>query len=101
MFGARYGRGPEGKNGGHNHGVFSYFRMANVRPYDGRPLSDDLLHERVAKYSARYTTLLYLDYPTGEDIAFLNYLNMFGFSDLDSMGMRWPETPAPGPHLRP
>jgi hypothetical protein len=92
VFGSRWGRDA---NGAHNHGVFSYFRMANVEPYDGSPLDDDLLHLRVAKYAARYVALLYLDYPYSDDIEQLNYRDMFGFSDLDSMGTTWPSGPLP------
>lgn len=91
LFGARWGGGPFG----HNHGVFSYFRMAVVPPYDGSPLDDALLHQRVAKYAARYTALLYLDYPIEEDINYLNYYEMYGFSDLDAMQANWPTGPAP------
>jgi hypothetical protein len=89
LFGSRWGGGPFG----HNHGVFSYFRMAVVPPYDGSPLDDGLLHERVAKYAARYTALLHLDYPIEEDINYLNYYEMYGFSDLDSMRANWPTGP--------
>ncbi|HEX6030361.1 MAG TPA: hypothetical protein VFY90_02945, partial [Tepidiformaceae bacterium] len=91
MFGQRYGKGVVGNK----HGVFSYFRMANVEPYDGEPLSDELLHLRAAKYAGRYTALLYLQYSAGDDIAYLNYGDMYGFSDLDSMGTRWPEGASP------
>lgn len=94
MFGARFGRD---RNGNHNHGAFSYFRMQNVRPYDGTPLTDDLLGTRAAKYAARYTALLYFDYPVGRDRRYLNYKDMYGFSDLDSMGTLWPHDPPPGP----
>ncbi|MGE0599218.1 MAG: hypothetical protein AB7J35_07765 [Dehalococcoidia bacterium] len=90
LFGVRYSKGWFG----HNHGTFSYFRMAEVPPYDGKPLTDDLLHLRVAKYAARYTALLHLNYETGNDINYLNYSDMYGFSDLDSMGTKWPEAPA-------
>ena len=92
MFGARYG-----VKGNHNRGVFSYFRMLNVPPYDGSPLTDELLHTRVAKYAARYTALLHFAYPMGDDIAYLNYRDMYGFSDLDSMGDLWPIEAPPGP----
>ncbi len=90
MFGARYGADMLG----HNHGVFSYFRMANVEPYDNRPLNDELLFERAAKYMGRYVALLHLDHPAGEDIEYLNYQDMWGFGDLDGMGTLWPEGPA-------
>lgn len=97
IFGTRFGTGMFG----HNHGVFSYFRMANVPPYDGTGLSDELLRLRVSKYSARYVALLYLDHSAGDDPRFVNYRDMYGFSDLDSMGTSWPEGPAPckGPGL--
>lgn len=93
-FGMRSGTDAKGN---HNRGVFSYFRMANVAPYDGSKITDDLIFERVAKYAARYTSLLYFDYPTGIDRRYLNYRDMYGFSDLDSMGMQWPTDPPPGP----
>lgn len=89
MFGARYGADMMG----HNHGVFSYFRMANVEPYDSRPLGDELLFERAAKYMGRYVALLHLDYPATDDIRYLNYQDMWGFGDLDGMGSLWPEGP--------
>lgn len=92
LFGSRWGGGPFG----HNHGVFSYFRMGTVPPYDGSPLDDDLLYERVVKYAARYTALLYLDHPTEEDINYLNYYEMYGLSDLDSMQANWPTGPCLG-----
>jgi hypothetical protein len=91
MFGQRYGKGVVGNK----HGVFSYFRMANVEPYDGQPLSDELLHVRAAKYAGRYTALLYLQYSAGDDIMYLNYGEMYGFSDLDSMGTLWPDGRSP------
>ncbi len=94
MFGARFGRD---KRGNHTWGVFSYFRMANVEPYDGSPLTDELLMMRAAKYAARYVALLHYDYPLGDDRNYLNYRYMFGFSDLDSMGINWPVEPPPGP----
>ncbi|MGE3073553.1 MAG: hypothetical protein AB7N24_05625 [Dehalococcoidia bacterium] len=96
LFGVRYSKGWFG----HNHGTFSYFRMAEVPPYDGEPLTDELLHLRVAKYAARYTALLHLNYETGNDINYLNYSDMYGFSDLDSMGTKWPEGPAPCDGIR-
>ena len=80
-FGARF-RG--------QHGVFSYFRMANVSPYDGRPITDTLIRERVTKYFARYTALLFLQHAMTEDRRYVNYFEMYGFSDLDSMGSAWP-----------
>lgn len=92
LFGVRYGT-----KGSNNRGVFSYFRMQNVPPYDGRPLTAELLAERVAKYTARYTALLYYRYPLGDNIAYLNYRDMFGFSDLDAMGMQWPIEAPPRP----
>ena len=91
MFGARFGSTGMGLN----HGVFSYFRMANVEPYDGGELNDELLYERAAKYMARYVAVLHLDYPFGEDADYLNYQDMWGLADLDGMGMQWPEGPAP------
>jgi hypothetical protein len=65
--------------------------MVNVAPYSGEPITDELIQQRVTKYVARYTALLLLDYPFTEDIDYLNYYEMYGFSDLDSMGTRWPE----------
>ena len=87
MFGSRWGSGPFGQT----HGVFSYFRMLHVEPYDGSPITDELVHERVAKYAARYTALLHLKFPMDTDIDQLNYYEMYGFGDLDSMGLEWPE----------
>lgn len=87
LFGSRWGSSPFG----HNHGVFSYFRMAVVPPYSGQPLDDRLFLERVVKYTARYTAILFLDFPLTEDINYLNYYEMYGFSDLDAMQPRWPE----------
>lgn len=92
VFGVR-----SGTRGSYNRGVFSYFRMENVLPYDGSPLTAELLGQRVAKYTARYTALLYYRYPLGDDIKYLNYRDMFGFSDLDSMGTRWPVESPPRP----
>lgn len=89
-FGARFGNSPFGRI----HGVFSYFRMVNVQPYDGSPITDKLIHERVAKYTARYTALLFLHSGTTDDPDFVNYEEMYGFSDLDSMGTKWPEIKA-------
>src|SRR5690606_6034135 len=82
MFGSRWGNGPTG----HTHGVFSYFRMLYLEPYDGSPITDELIHERVAKYAARYTALLHLKAVPTDDIDYLNYYEMYGFADLDSMG---------------
>lgn len=87
VFGARFGSGPMG----HTNGVFSYFRMENVEPYSDRELDDQLLFERVTKYMGRYVALLHLHHPTGEDRQYLNYHQIYGFRDLDSMGARWPE----------
>lgn len=87
MFGSRWGNSFTG----HTHGVFSYFRMLHVEPYDGSPITDELIYERVAKYAARYTAILHLKYPLGTDIDYLNYHEMYGFSDLDSMGTKWPD----------
>lgn len=87
MFGSRWGNSFTG----HTHGVFSYFRMLHVEPYDGSPITDELIYERVAKYAARYTAILHLKYPMGTDIDYLNYHEMYGFSDLDSMGTKWPD----------
>ncbi len=81
MFGARSGG---------RHGVFSYWRMAFVEPYDGSPLTEELLFLRTSKYMGRYVALLHLDLPPGEDIRYLNYADMWGFSDLDSIGTLWP-----------
>jgi hypothetical protein len=89
LFGVRYSKGYFGNN----HGSFSYFRMVNVRPYSGGPVTDELLHLRVAKYAARYTAILHLNYEPGNDIRYLNYRDMYGFSDLDSMGTSWPKDP--------
>ncbi|MBI2767507.1 MAG: hypothetical protein HYX53_16550 [Chloroflexi bacterium] len=94
LFGTRYGQDQQGNR---TRGVFSYFRMANVPPYDGGPLTPELLQLRAAKYTARYTALLYFDYPTGSERRYLNYESMFGIGDLDSMGTAWPPSPAPGP----
>ncbi|OAI40423.1 hypothetical protein AYO38_00990 [bacterium SCGC AG-212-C10] len=91
MFGARFGRGYFGEN----DGAFSTFRMENVTPYDGKPITDDLVQLRVSKYTARYTSLLFFDYPVSEDVDYLNYYEMYGFSDLDSMGTNWPISPRP------
>jgi hypothetical protein len=85
-FGCRYGGGSQGQV----HGIFSYFRMANVEPYDGSPLDDDLLFERATKYMARYVAVLHLKWPMDTDIRYLNYHEMYGFSDLDSMQPNWP-----------
>jgi hypothetical protein len=87
MFGSRWGRDA---NGLHNHGVFSYFRMVHVEPYDGSPITDELVHLRASKYVGRYVALLYLDYPYTDDIEYLNYSDMYGFSDLDGIGTTWP-----------
>ena len=84
-FGARYGR-----TLGLNHGVFSYFRMANIEPSGGSPLTDELVLQRATKYFARYVALLFLDFPPGTDAEYLNYGTMGGISDLDSMGKLWP-----------
>ena len=89
MFGARFGEGFQGLN----HGVFSYFRMVNVEPYDGRPITDALIHDRASKYVGRYVALLHLDYPMVDDIEFLNYSEMGGFSVLDTIGTTWPTGP--------
>ncbi len=86
MFGARYGASPLG----HNHGVFSYFRMATVPPYNGQPITVALVQERATKYFARYVALLYLDYEMTTDKRYLNYYEMYGFRDLDSMQPNWP-----------
>lgn len=75
---------------GHQHGIFSYFRMANVEPYDARPLDAALLFERVNKYFGRYVASLYLRYPLESNLDFLNYDVVWGFSDLDAMGSEWP-----------
>jgi hypothetical protein len=91
-FGYRTGSGPFGNL----HGAFSYFRMVNVAPYSGAPITDDLIHQRVAKYAARYTAILFLHSGTTDDRSFLNYREMYGFSDLDSMGTKWPELTAKG-----
>lgn len=91
-FGYRTGKGPFGNL----HGAFSYFRMVNVTPYSGEPITDDLIHQRVAKYVARYTAILFLHSGTTDDRSFLNYKEMYGFSDLDSMGTKWPELTAKG-----
>ncbi|MGH2610072.1 MAG: hypothetical protein ACRDHF_13410, partial [Tepidiformaceae bacterium] len=95
MFGSRWGRDA---NGLHNHGVFSYFRMLHVEPYDGSPITDDLIHLRASKYVGRYVALLYLDYPYTDDIEYLNYSDMYGFGDLDGIGTTWPtgEKPCEG-----
>ena len=90
-FGHRFGR----SGFSNQHGMFSYFRMANVPPYNGDPITDELVHLRASKYAARYTALLLLDHPTTEDNDYLNYYEMFGFSDLDSMGTKWPEGSPP------
>ena len=90
-FGFRNGNDGEG----FVHGMFTYFRMANVEPYDGRPLTDELLFERASKYMGRYVALLHLKWPMGLDDSYLNYHSMGGFSDLDSMGANWPEGSPP------
>lgn len=91
MFGSRFGTSAFG----HNHGVFSYFRMVHVEPYNGDPITDELIHLRAAKYVARYTAILHLDHPLSDDIDYLNYSDMYGFSDLDSIGTKWPEGDPP------
>ena len=90
-FGHRFGQ----SGSRHQHGVFSYFRMENVEPYNGDPITDELVQLRVTKYVARYTALLLLDFPFTEDPDYLNYYEMYGFSDLDSMGTKWPEDTPP------
>lgn len=84
-FGARYGR-----TLGLNHGVFSYFRMANVPPRGASAMTAELLRLRAAKYFGRYVALLHLDFAAGRDPQYLNYGEMWGLPDLDSMGTRWP-----------
>ncbi len=92
MFGSRWGRDASGQ---HNHGVFSYFRMVHVEPYDGSPITDELIHLRASKYVGRYVALLHLDYPYTNDIEYLNYSDMYGFGDLDGIGTKWPSGPKP------
>lgn len=99
FFGCRFSRPGMGQI----DGVFSYFRMLHVEPYDGSGIDNALVFERVSKYLGRYVAVLHLAYPMGDDPDYLNYSSMSGFSDLDSIGKKWPEGASPcsqtGPSL--